>query len=113
VPNVTVEMVWQPGDYSNQVLPAALLTDEGPDVFEGAPTVAMVQAGQITPLDDIFTDDIKADFNPNNLNVNTIDGKIYAVKMLKKSEIIRLKQVDHIHSEYNILSQQVPSWCTQ
>jgi len=31
--------------------------------------------------------------------------KIYAVKMLKKSEIIRLKQVDHIHSEFNILSQ--------
>ena len=25
--------------------------------------------------------------------------------MLKKSEIIRLKQVDHIHSEFNILSQ--------
>ncbi len=25
--------------------------------------------------------------------------------MLKKAEIIRLKQVDHIHSEYNILSQ--------
>jgi len=32
-------------------------------------------------------------------------SKIYAVKMLKKSEIIRLKQVDHIHSEFNILSQ--------
>jgi protein kinase X len=25
--------------------------------------------------------------------------------MLKKSEIIRLKQTDHIHSEYNILKQ--------
>jgi hypothetical protein len=25
--------------------------------------------------------------------------------MLKKAEIIRLKQVDHIHSEYNILKQ--------
>lgn len=31
--------------------------------------------------------------------------KIYAIKMLKKSEIIRLKQVDHIHSEYQILNQ--------
>ena len=31
--------------------------------------------------------------------------KIYAIKMLKKSEIIRLKQVDHIHSEFQILSQ--------
>lgn len=25
--------------------------------------------------------------------------------MLKKAEIIRLKQVDHIHSEHNILKQ--------
>lgn len=88
VPNVVVEMVWQPGDYSGQVLPAALLTDEGPDVFEGAPTVAMVQAGQITPLDDIFTDEVKADFNPNDLNVNTIDGKIYAVKMIDDTGLL-------------------------
>lgn len=81
-PNVEVEMVWQPGDYSGQVLPAALLTDDGPDVFEGAPTVAMVKAGQIEPLDDLFTDEVKADFHPNNLAINTIDGKIYAVKMI-------------------------------
>lgn len=31
-------------------------------------------------------------------------NKIYVLKMLKKAEIIRLKQVDHIFSEYNILS---------
>ena len=31
--------------------------------------------------------------------------KIYAIKMLKKHEIIRLKQTDHIHSEFQILSQ--------
>lgn len=31
-------------------------------------------------------------------------SKIYVLKMLKKAEIIRLKQVDHIFSEYNILS---------
>lgn len=31
-------------------------------------------------------------------------NKIYAIKMLKKAEILRLKQVDHIYSEYNILS---------
>ncbi len=32
-------------------------------------------------------------------------NRVYAIKMLKKSEIIRSKQIDHIHSEYNILSQ--------
>ena len=30
--------------------------------------------------------------------------KIYALKILKKTEILRLKQVDHIYSEYTILS---------
>jgi serine/threonine protein kinase len=32
-------------------------------------------------------------------------GKFYALKILKKSEIIRLKQVDHIKSEVRILSK--------
>jgi protein kinase X len=32
-------------------------------------------------------------------------SKIYAIKMLKKCEILRLKQQDHIYSEYNILKQ--------
>lgn len=31
--------------------------------------------------------------------------KIYAIKMLKKCEIIRLKQIDHIYSEFKILNQ--------
>ena len=35
-----------------------------------------------------------------NKNAN----KIYVLKILKKAEIIRLKQIDHIYSEYNILS---------
>lgn len=32
-------------------------------------------------------------------------NKIYAIKMLKKIEVLRLKQADHIYSEYNILSK--------
>ena len=35
-------------------------------------------------------------------NKNT--NKVYVMKILKKVEIIRLKQIDHIYSEYNILS---------
>jgi protein kinase A len=31
-------------------------------------------------------------------------GKYYAIKILKKSEIIRLKQVEHIIAEYTILA---------
>jgi multiple sugar transport system substrate-binding protein len=81
-PKVKVNMVWVPGDYSGAKLPAALLTPEGPDVFEGQPTLAMVRAGQVASLDDLFTTDVKKDFHPNNLAANTIEGKIYAVKMI-------------------------------
>jgi len=35
---------------------------------------------------------------------NTSNGKFCALKILKKSEIIRLKQVDHIKSEVSLLS---------
>ena len=47
----------------------------------------------------------KGSFGRVRLAKHKKTAKIYAIKMLKKSEIIRLKQVDHIHSEYNILSQ--------
>jgi multiple sugar transport system substrate-binding protein len=80
-PDVEVEMVWVPGDYETK-LASALLTNEGPDVFEGHPTRAMVNAGQIVPLDDILDEETKADFHPNNAATNTIDGKLYAIKMI-------------------------------
>lgn len=80
-PNVEVEMVWVPGDYEAK-LASALLTDEGPDVFEGRPTRAMVKADQIVPLDDILTEETRADFHPNNIAANSIDGKLYAIKMI-------------------------------
>src|SRR3712207_3268473 len=44
-PNVEVEMVWVPGDYEGAALPAALLTDSGPDVYESHTSVALVRAG--------------------------------------------------------------------
>lgn len=87
-PNVEVEMVWVPGDYAGTVLPAALLTDDGPDVFEGGPTVAMVQANQIAPLDDLFTPEVVADFHPNDITAATIDGKIYSVKMVNDTGLL-------------------------
>jgi serine/threonine protein kinase len=33
------------------------------------------------------------------------DGKMYAVKFMKKHEIIKLKQVDHINNEKNLMAQ--------
>ena len=43
-------------------------------------------------------------FGRVRLCLNTKTNKVYVLKILKKTEIIRLKQIDHIYSEYNILS---------
>ena len=81
-PDIEIEVNWQLGDYG-AVLNSALLTNEGPDVFEqGVPRLDQVKQGQVTPLDDLFADDVMDDFNPTNLKGATIDGKIYSVKMV-------------------------------
>lgn len=81
-PNVEIEVVWQLGDYG-QALNAALLTDEAPDVFEqNVPTLDQVRQGQIAPLDDLYTEEVRAGFNEVSLNAATIEGNIYWVKMI-------------------------------
>lgn len=80
-PNVQVQVTWNPGDYGAK-LRAALLTPEGPDVFEESLTLDLVKAGQVAPLDDILTPELKADFNPRVIEDNTIDGVTYGVKMV-------------------------------
>jgi multiple sugar transport system substrate-binding protein len=80
-PDVAVKMVWVPGDYQTKVN-TALLTSGGPDVFEKQLTIPMVSAGQVEPLDDLFPPEIKADYLPDDLALNTVDGKIYGVKMV-------------------------------
>lgn len=85
--NVEVKVTWVAGDYEAK-LNSALLTPQGPDVYEGSPTFDAVKAGQITPLDDIFTEEVKKDFNPKDLEANTINGKIYAVKMLDDTGLL-------------------------
>lgn len=81
-PTVEIEINWVSGTYGDALNPA-LLTNDGPDVFElNVPTLDQVRQNQIAPLDDLYTPEIKADFNPTNLNAGTIDGKIYYVKMV-------------------------------
>jgi len=43
-------------------------------------------------------------FGRVRLGKHKTTGKYWAVKILKKAEIIKLKQVDHIQNEVNILS---------
>jgi protein kinase X len=48
---------------------------------------------------------ILGSFGRVRLAKHKLDGKYYAAKILKKAEIIKLKQVDHIMNETNILFQ--------
>ncbi len=80
-PNVQVKVTWNPGDYGAK-LRASLLTPEGPDVFEESLTLDLVKAGQVAPLDDVLTPELKADFNPRVIEDNSINGVTYGVKMV-------------------------------
>ena len=85
-----VNVSWVPGtgnEYPNKVH-AALLGSNAPDVFElPNPTVDQVKAGLIEPLDDIIAD-VKSDFNPVSLRPLTINGKIYAIKMINDTTFV-------------------------
>ncbi len=78
---VTIEVTWSPGDYDTK-LNSALAAGTGPDVYESSLNLALVEAGHVIPLDELFTDEIKADFDEKDLALNTIDGKIYGVRMI-------------------------------
>ncbi|MFI2199906.1 ABC transporter substrate-binding protein [Streptomyces sp. NPDC020192] len=73
--HVTVQ--WRPGNYDQQTA-AALLTDSGPDVFEGSPTLDQIQGGQVVDLTDLL-DGVKDDFNPAVLTPKTYDGRIWGI----------------------------------
>ena len=86
-PGVRVEVTWVPGDYF-AALNAALLTDEGPDVFElQTVDVARVSAGQLEPLDDLF-EGVLDDFNAALMERVTVDGTIYGVPMINDPQFI-------------------------
>ncbi len=79
-PDAEVSVEWVPGDYDNSLLPAALLTDDGPDVFEvgNGPNIDMIQSGQVLPLGDILGD-AADDFNAPMISRLTYDGQLWAV----------------------------------
>ncbi|MGW8556243.1 ABC transporter substrate-binding protein [Streptomyces tubercidicus] len=80
-PDIAVKVTWVPGDYTSK-LNATLLTDSAPDVFEiGDFSAAMAHRGQIAALDELYGT-AKADFNPGDLDIVTVDGKLYGVKIL-------------------------------
>jgi len=86
--NVTVSWVPGTGNEYPDKLRAALLGTNAPDVFElPNPTVDQVKAGLIEPLDDLIAD-VKSDFNPVSLRPLTINGKVYAIKMINDTTFV-------------------------
>lgn len=83
--DVTVQ--WRPGDYDQQTA-AALLTSDGPDVFEvNGPTLDQIQGGQVVDL----TDEIKAvqsDFNQAVLAPKIWQGKVYAIPQVIDMQLL-------------------------
>jgi multiple sugar transport system substrate-binding protein len=80
-PDIAVKVSWIPGDYGTKWT-AAVLTADGPDVYEvNDVSPNMVKAGQVTPLDEVFGAE-KTDFDPKVLEPYTWSGKIYAIPMI-------------------------------
>jgi multiple sugar transport system substrate-binding protein len=77
--DANIEVEWFAADYDN-ALAAALLTDEGPDVFEAGngPNIDMILGEQVVPLDGILGD-AESDFNERMINRLTYDGHLWAV----------------------------------
>ncbi|MEU0091149.1 sugar ABC transporter substrate-binding protein [Kribbella sp. NPDC006257] len=82
--NVSVQ--WTPGDYGSK-LASGLLSSSGPDVFESQLNIAMVKSNQVVALDDIIAD-VKDDFTPGDLATNTVDGKVYGIRMIVDPQVI-------------------------
>ncbi|MEU9456551.1 extracellular solute-binding protein [Streptomyces sp. NPDC048277] len=81
-----VGVEWRPGNYDQQTA-AALLTDSGPDVFEGSPTLDQIQGGQVVDLSDLL-DGVKDDFNPAVLTPKTYDGKIWGIPQVIDTQLL-------------------------
>ncbi|WP_051393168.1 ABC transporter substrate-binding protein [Glycomyces arizonensis] len=84
--NVTIN--WVPGDYDT-ALSSGLLAGEGeaPDVFESHLNRSMVESGQVVALDDLY-EGVLDDFTDDDLARNTIDGKLYGIRMIDDPQFL-------------------------
>ena len=88
-PDATVTVQWSPGDYDKKTA-AALLTDNGPDVFEygNGPSIDMIKGGQVVDLSDLLDDTTKADFTPSLINRMSYQGKLYAIPQVTDMQLL-------------------------
>lgn len=78
---VTIEVTWTPGNYQDKLNPA-LAAGTGPDVYENQFNLSMVRAGHVIPLNDLYTPEVKADFDEKDLALLTVDDNIYGIRMI-------------------------------
>lgn len=81
-----IEVVYEPyGENYNNILNMALNNESGPDIFEisssGAPVCDFAKAGHAAALDDLLTEEYKADFVADTFTMKSFqyEGKIYGV----------------------------------
>ncbi|HEY3508905.1 MULTISPECIES: ABC transporter substrate-binding protein [Kribbella] len=87
-PDATVTIQWSPGDYEKKAA-TALLTDQGPDVFEypNGPTIDMIKGKQVVELTDLLGD-AKSDFNSALLDRMSYQGKLYAIPQVIDMQLL-------------------------
>ena len=90
-PEIAIRVEWVPGDYQTK-LNTALLVAGGPDIFEKQLAIPMVTAGQVAPLDDLYTPTVRADFLDKDLALNRVDGKIYGIKMVGDTGVLYFRK---------------------
>jgi multiple sugar transport system substrate-binding protein len=81
-----VNVTWIPSEYDAK-LASALLSNDGPDVFESHFNVAMAKSKQVVPLDDIIGD-LKSDFSDVDVQANSWDGKLYGIRMIDDPQLL-------------------------
>ncbi|TDD17827.1 sugar ABC transporter substrate-binding protein [Kribbella turkmenica] len=88
-PDATVTVQWSPGDYDKKAS-TALLTDNGPDVFEygNGPTIDMIKGGQVVDLTDLLDDATKADFTPSLITRMMYQDKLYGIPQVTDMQLL-------------------------
>lgn len=87
-PDADVKVQWTPGEYM-QILGAALLTDEAPDVFEyeQGGSLDMIRGGQLEDLTELMAP-VKDQFNKAVIDRFTFQDKIYAVPQVIDMQLL-------------------------
>ena len=116
--NVTVEV--QLFDYTEeaQAITDCFDTENAVDVlFEGYFNMASyIHTGRVVPLDDVISDELRADIDDATWEMSKVDGRTYMIPMMNiQNVLIYNKQmfVDCGLEEYVSDSQEIQSWTTE